>query len=126
MLTAVEAPVRISVASVEPDNGRWLITWHVTNLTRGELTLDDAWLPHGRFRGEGHRSLDLAIAPEGTSRVQLRVHSHEAPGTVVNNAFLILRLNNRWRVFARMRVEFDAMPRPIVEAVTVQSLQSSR
>jgi hypothetical protein len=42
---------------------------------------------------------------------------------VVENAFLILRLSLGWRVFVRMRVEFDAdaTPHPIPELVTLQS-----
>ena len=125
MLTAVEAPVRISVASVQPHGGNWLVAWEVTNLSDEPLVLEDAWVPHGRFRGDGHTPLDVHIDPGQSSRITLTVTAHEPAGTVVENAFLILRVSRRWRVFARMRVVFDAaMPRPIVEAVTLQSLQS--
>ena len=126
MLTAVEAPVRISLASVEPAGARWRVTWEILNLLDEPLLLEDAWVPHGRFRGEGHTRLDLALPPHASSHLQLPVSADERPGTVVENAFLILRVSGRWRVFARMRIAFDAeaTPRPIVEAVTVQSLQS--
>ncbi len=128
MLTAVEAPVRITVASVEADNDRWLVTWDVFNDSRELLVLEDAWLPHGRFRGDGHISPGTRVAPGQSSRLALRVTAHEPPGTVVENAFLILRVSGRWRIFARMRIEFDAntRPRPIVEAITTQSIQSSQ
>jgi hypothetical protein len=109
---------------VEPADARWLITWKVTNVSAEPLVLEDAWIPHGRFRGEGHVRLEMALPPEATSAVQLRVSAQEPPGTVVKNAFLILRVSGRRRVFARMRIEFGEMPRPIVEAVTMQSLQS--
>lgn len=125
MLTAVEAPVRIGVAAVQADGAAWLVAWHVQNLLEQALVLEEAWVPHGRFRGEGHVRLDLEIPPGGATLVHLRVAAHEVPGTLVENAYLILRASQRWRVFARMRVEFDAdgTPRPVVEAVTAQSLQ---
>ena len=49
-------------------------------------------------------------------------------GTIVENAFLILRASVSgapWRIFIRMRVEFDAsaVPVPVVETVTTQSLK---
>jgi hypothetical protein len=52
------------------------------------------------------------------------VSAREEPGTLVENAFLILT-TDACRVFARMRVEFDAegSASPVVEAVTTQSLK---
>ena len=82
--------------------------------------LESAWVPHGRFRGEGR--LNFAPARALPLSLEMTVHAEEAPGTVVENAFLILRLSG-WRVFVRMRVEFDpsGVPRPIPELVTLQS-----
>ena len=121
----MEAPVRIAVASVQADGAGWRIGWDITNLGNEALVIEDAWVPHGRFRGEGHVTLETAIRRGGTTRVELKINSQEAPGTVVENAFLILRVSRRWRVFARMRIEFepDGAPRPVVENVTAQSLQ---
>ncbi len=90
------------------------------------LHLEDAWVPHGRFRGEGHVTLDVQVPTGGETIVELTVSAAEAPGTVVENAFLILRLSGQsqaWRVFARMRVEFSASSMlPVVEVVTAQGL----
>jgi hypothetical protein len=88
------------------------------------LRLEDAWIPHGRFRGKGHIPLSAVIDPGASTRLDFVVSANEPPGTVVENAFLILRAG-AWRLFARMRVEFDDQARamPMVEAVTVQSLQ---
>ncbi len=49
----------------------------------------------------------------------------EAPGTVVENAFLILRVvwrDEPWQVFARFRVVFDdhGGPRTTTELITTQ------
>jgi hypothetical protein len=46
----------------------------------------------------------------------------------VSNAFLILRVTVKkqaWRLFVRMRIEFgdDAVPDPIIEAITTQSVK---
>jgi hypothetical protein len=108
--------------------GRWRVAWLVHNDGSSPLRLEDAWLPHGRFRGEGHVAVERKIEPGAASHIELSVSSAEPPGTVVENAFVILRVRGAervWRVFARMRVEFDDVgaARPIVEAVSAQSIQ---
>ena len=59
------------------------------------------------------------------TRLECVVACSELPGTVVENAFLILRvlwLEEPWRVFARLRVVFDEQggPQTTTEVVTVQ------
>jgi hypothetical protein len=108
--------------------GRWRVAWLVHNDGSSPLRLEDAWIPHGRFRGEGHVPLQMNIEPGAASDIELSVSSAEPPGTVVENAFVILRVRGAeraWRVFARMRVQFDDVgtARPVVEAVTAQSIQ---
>ena len=130
MLTAVPLPrTSISVASCTPgsDPGRWLVCWLVVNEGDDVLRLEDAWVPHGRFRGEGHVPLDVLVSPSSSMRLELEVAVDEPPGTVVSNAFLVLRVlsgEDSWRIFARMRIEFGpgGAPVPIVENVTVQSM----
>jgi hypothetical protein len=118
--------VRIEALSTERGavGGQWQVIWRVANAGSQPLRLDDAWLPHGRFRGEGHIPVALTVQPDGEEQVELNVTALEPPGTVVENAYLILRTPG-WRLFARMRVEFDASatPHPIVETVTEQSIQ---
>ena len=125
MLTARVSRIRIVIADLRPDDGpgQWRVGWDITNADEAPVNVSEAWLPHGRFRGEGHVRLNLSIAPGQQARIELRVKCQEPPGTVVKNAFLILR-TSVGRVFARMRVEFDESPRPILETVTTQSLQS--
>ena len=118
--------VRIDVEWCRPEaaSGRLRVVWGVHNDGPDQLRLEDAWIPHGRFRGDGHLPLSVVIDPGASARLEFVVSASEAPLTVVENAFLILR-SGAWRIFARMRVEFDdqAQAVPVVEAVTAQSLQ---
>ena len=125
MLTAMASPVRIAIASVQHDpSGHWLVTWDVTNIAAEALLIQDAWVPHGQFRGEGHVALRMTLAPGDIASIPLKVTTGEAPGSIVRNAFLILR-TSVGRVFARMRIEFlDTEPVPVIEAVTLQPLES--
>jgi hypothetical protein len=106
--------------------GRWLCTWRVRNCGQEPLQLLSAGLPHSRFRGEEQ---ELSPAPQllpGESvRLALAVACREPAGTVVENAFLILRVLWRerlWRIFARLRVVFDqhSVPDNSTEVITTQ------
>jgi hypothetical protein len=131
MLTPVEPRIRIEVVDCHPADGqpgRWQVAWLVHNDEPVALEIHNAWIPHGQFRGAGRVPLAAAVESGGSARVEFRVAASEVAGTVVHNAFLILHVSSGgrdWRVFARMRVEFDAeaRPRPFVEVVTSQSLQ---
>ena len=101
--------------------------WLIHNATDAPFGLEDVWVPHERFRGDGHAALAATIEPGGSHLLELSVSTAGAPGTIVENAFLILRVrteNRGWRVFARMRVEFDdsGAAQPRVETVTAQPL----
>ena len=127
----VEPRVRSEVVECRPargEPGRWQVAWLVHNDEPEALEIHNAWIPHGRFRGDGRIPLTVRVDRGGSARLEFPVASAEAGGTVVRNAFLILEASasgHAWRVFARMRVEFDtqARPWPIVEVVTSQSLQ---
>jgi hypothetical protein len=104
------------------------VVWLVRNERPEPLRIEDAWVPHGRFRGDGHVALGRVVEAGGVQRLELEVAAVEAPGTVVANAFLIVRVRGDgegWRVFARMQITFDAdgAPVPVVENVTAQSLE---
>jgi hypothetical protein len=117
----MEPHLRVGVESIQPAGaGVWQVTWSLAS--EGEpVALESAWVPHGRFRGAGR--LKFAPPRELPLALSMLVHADETPGTVVENTFLILRLSTGWRVFVRMRVEFDAagVPQPIPELVTLQS-----
>jgi hypothetical protein len=85
-----------------------------------------AGLPHSRFRSE---ELELSPAPKllpgESARLALAVACREPAGTVVENAFLILRVLWReqpWRILARLRVVFDqhGVPENSTEVITTQ------
>jgi hypothetical protein len=117
----MEPHLNVAVESVQQAGaGVWRVTWRVAS-QGGPVALESAWVPHGRFRGAGR--LSFAPARELPLSLEMLVHADEVPGTVVENTFLILRLSTGWRIFVRMRVEFDAegVPHPIPELVTLQS-----
>jgi hypothetical protein len=106
--------------------GRWLCTWRIQNLSQEPLQLLSAGLPHSRFRSEEQ---ELSPAPEllpgESAQLTLAVASREPAGTVVENAFLILQVLWRerlWRIFARLRVIFDqhSVPENSTVVITTQ------
>jgi hypothetical protein len=121
----MEPRLRVSVESVRAAGpGVWQVCWRVEN-EGGPVAVESAWVPHGRFRGAGRVQF---APPRGVPlSLEMLVYADEAPGTVVENAFLILRLSGGWRVFVRMRIEFDAAgsPWPVPELVTLQSTRAA-
>ena len=127
-----EPRIAIPAISCRPnadDARRWRVSLVIHNLGLAPLDLETAWIPHGRFRGDDRLPLSGSIAPDDSHELEFAVTAAEAPGTVVDNAFLILRVGEQghpWRIFVRMRIEFDslsAVPQPLVEAITTQSLE---
>src|SRR5947209_3641436 len=112
--------VRVEVVSCRAGRaaGVWQVTWRIE--ADEPLSIEEAWVPHGRFRG---LSRPLFSPPLGLpAEVTLEVRAAEAPGTVVENAFLILRVRGGRRVFVRMRIEFlEDQLKPICELVSLQS-----
>jgi hypothetical protein len=107
---------------------RWLCTWRIQNLGPEPLQLLATGLPHSRFRSEEQ---ELSPAPKllagESARLALAVACREPAGTVVENAFLILRVLWReqpWRILARLRVVFDQHGVPVnsTEVVTTQPI----
>jgi hypothetical protein len=108
--------------------GHWLCTWRIQNLGQEPLQLLAAGLPHSRFRSE-EQELSPApkLLPGESARLALAVACCEPTGTVVENAFLILRVLWRqqpWRILARLRVVFDqhGVPENSTEVVTTQPI----
>ena len=93
--------------------------WRITNDGDASVRLVETWLPHGRFRGAVRRH-DRAIAPGESVPLELPVVTAGAPHEVVENAFLILRLEG-WRILARLRIRFDEDAVPRAEVVDVSS-----
>ncbi len=112
-------------------SGRWLVTWRIENLGQQPLLILAARLPHDRLRSEERELVPAVRLSVGESaHVELPVECREPPGTVVENAFIILRalsLEEPWRVFARLRVAFDdeGGPQSTTEVVTAHPTTTS-
>lgn len=109
-----------------PASDRWRVVWQMQNLGQHPLQLLAARLPHGRFRSEEQELTSLPqLQPGESARLEFAVACSERPGTVVENAFIIVRVvwqEEPWRIFARLRVVFDEQgePQTTTEVVTVQ------
>jgi len=128
--TARDESPRVGVEQVSqvsgPATGRWLVSWQIQNLGGAPFQILTARCPHGKFRS---RERELApapkLAPGESARIELPIACDGPPGSVVENAFLILRvlwLDKPWQVFARFRVVFaeDGGPETTTELVTTQ------
>lgn len=111
-MPSTEGP-RLGVESLAVDR------WRITNEGAAAVRLLETRFPHGRFRGESLQH-DREIAPGESITLSLRVKTSGGPGEIVDNAFLILRLDS-WRVLARLRIRFDAGRAAHPEVVVVTS-----
>jgi hypothetical protein len=112
--------------------GDWTFDWHIRNVGNESVTLCEAWQPHGQFRGPRTKLAEhLVVAPGSSVRIELPVACAEPPGTVVQNAFVILRMQSHgepWRILARLTITIDVSggPVPATEDITVQRIGFSR
>ena len=106
--------------------GGWHIAWRIRNLEKDAITVQAARLPHGRFKSEERRFANgLAIPRDMSVTLDFAVDCRESPGSVVDNAFLILEVNRlqvSWRIFVRFKVAFNEAgePETKTELTTVQ------
>lgn len=111
---------------------RWLVSWSVRNLGNSPLTILSARLPHGKFRSEEKSfapAIDIAAGGRGT--IEMDARAGEAPGSIVENAFLLLRVDSGgapWLVLARLTVRArpDGTPDAATESITAQPVGFSR
>lgn len=112
--------------AVRDDCGQWCIVWRVGNPNPSLLQLAAARVPHGKFRGlEKVFAPGLQLAAEQSRDIELLVVCNEAPGTIIENAFVILRViweQAQWRIFVRLRVTVDesGVPQAATELITTQ------
>lgn len=81
----------------------------------------EAWLPHDHFYRPRWRFNPPLMVEDMV--LEAEVSCEDPPGSVIENAFLILRTPDR-RVFARLTilVDGDGVPQQQCEAVTVQEV----
>ncbi len=130
MQNQTDSGPKVSVEQISRQAGAasdlWVVGWRIQNLSEKRIELLTARLPHSQFRGE---EIELAppsgiLAGESAS-LELSVKCRESPGSVVENAFLILRINwlgQSWLILARLRVLFDEQgaPQTVTEMLTTQ------
>lgn len=105
--------------------GQWLAAWRMQNLGQEPCEVLSTWLPHDKFSSR-QKTFDppLRLLPGESTLLELPVTCHEPPGSMVDNAFLILRLlwlEQPWRAFARHRVVLDdtGIPQHVCQVVSV-------
>ncbi len=108
------------------------MAWQIENRGDRSLTLLAAWLPHGSFRAP-ERTLEppIRLAPGESARLDMLARCDEAPGTAVENAFVILRVSwgdEPWRILVRLLITADASRAPTnrVELITTHPIGFSR
>ena len=112
--------------------GHWIIAWNIQNLSREPLQILSGRLPHSRFRSEERGLSPIPkLLPNESAQLEFSVACSEPPGTVVENAFLILRvlwLEEPWWLFGRLRVTFDELggPQSITEVITTHRIGFSK
>jgi len=119
--------LRVDPFTTEGTAGNWTVSWRIANQGDRPLHLLGAQQPHSQFRSSDTK-LDVEIAPGATAQVTLPVRFNEAPGAVVENPFLIVRLRERgeWRVLARVRVTAGARGEPLAGKSVVVTEQKVR
>ena len=130
----MEPKIRVQQETVQrgatPD--RWQVAWTILNLGDAPLKILSARAPHGKFRGEEKEfTPPLDLGPNQRGRINLNVQCAEPAGTVVENAFLILRVLSAakpWLVLARLRVLVNngGIPATVTELITTQRVGFSK
>ena len=113
----------IEQASAVRSGAAWQIAWRVINPDPEPREIRGAWLPHSGFRSaEWQIEPPLVVPAGGGVRLDSHVTCSDQAGTVVENAFLILRLADQ-RLFFRLRVTIqpDGSPRAATETITSQA-----
>src|SRR5712691_9645361 len=103
----------------------WTVRWRLTNLGAKPLRLLRALQPHAQFRSD-ELTLARDLKPGEATDLALPIHFAEAPGAVVENPFLILRVSEggaEWRVLARVRVTAGARGEPVASGPVIITTQ---
>lgn len=107
---------------------RWKIVWSVENLGPNPLRILAGRLPHSQFRSEEHYFPRFQELPtRARTQVEFLVDLSGAPGSIIENAFLILRVlwsEKECRVLVRLRVHLDKRghPRCVTEVITTHQI----
>ncbi len=129
-----EPVIHVQPAPLAPGSSpsEWRVAWQIENRGDRPLTLLAAWLPHGKLRA-AERALEPPprLLPGERARLELTAAFEEAPGTVVENTFVILRAlwgNEPWRIMVRLLITTDDRGAPVntIELITAHPIGFSR
>ncbi len=126
-----EPRIELEQVSARRNGELWTIAWSVKNSGSKPLRVLAARLPHGQFKSEENRfEPPLDLKPGEQRRIQTLVRCEERPGPVTDNAFVIfyVRLNEPWRLFARISLTVgpEGKPRTKTESITAQQVGFSQ
>ena len=112
--------VKAGPCSRTNEGGAWWALWRL-RATDEPLQVLEAWLPHDHFHRPRWR-FNPPLVVEDTV-LEAEVSCEDRPGSVIENAFLILRTPEQ-RFFARLTVvvDGDGVPHQRCESVTVQEV----
>jgi hypothetical protein len=129
-----EPRILVQQVSCAPGSGLglWLVTWQIENQGIQPLQILATRFPHSQFHWEEQLCHPaIKISRNQSVLIPLSVACAETPGTIVENAFLILRvlwMDGLWRIFTRLRVHFDdqGAPQAVTEVVTTHRVGFSK
>jgi hypothetical protein len=105
---------------------RWQVAWLIENLGDAPLKILAARLPHGKFYCEEKElAPSVVLEPKQSGRIELEARCGAAAGSVVENAFLIMRVlwtGAPWLILARLLVSVndEGTPTTATELITTQ------
>ena len=121
---------KIEIEQVErsrkENSHQWLFRWRVRNESQKPMCLLSVRVPHGKFKAEERKLLPPAIiAARDSFILDMAVTCEEPPGTIIENAFLILFVDwqeNHWRLFVRLQITVNQQGNPAAatQSITVQ------
>lgn len=119
--------LRIGPFETRGEAGAWTVRWPIVNEGDRTVRLVSALQPHSQFRAS-ERRIDLDLPPGAGAEVSLPVRFSEPSGTVVENPFLIVHVDDgrAWRVMARVRVTAGPHAEPIAGPEVVTTTQKIR
>jgi hypothetical protein len=121
--------ISIRQTNAEPSGtGDWQVTFLIGNEGSHALELVSARLPHGQFRGSEHKfAPPIRLQADECFTFAVTVHCQAPAGLVTENAFVIFLvdwLEEKWRIFVRIRVTVDASgtPHTNTESISTQKV----
>jgi hypothetical protein len=118
--------IRVEELRRSGGNGSWRFHWRIHNCTGHAMKILSARLPHGKFlSAERLFEPPRTVPARDIAVIEMPAACNETPGTVVENAFIILLvewLKNKWRIFVRLRIEISQAgePESQTELITTQ------